>query len=106
MNHHVCIHILLLPTYCCSGDVIIGIGLLFRAYYYAGGLIAGTGRQLQLISKLGSRCWDRFAIYSFAKLSVRAGTRTNLAAAGRITPWKHGGIGWARPQTFLNTFCG
>ena len=52
----------------------------------------------------GSRCWDRFAIYSFAKLWVPAGTGAYHAAVGRIASCQHRGNGWARPQKFWNTF--
>ena len=41
----------------------------------------------------GSRCWDRFAIYSFAKLWVPTGIRANHAAVGRIASCQHGGGG-------------
>ena len=41
----------------------------------------------------GSRCWNRFAIYSFAKQWVPAGTRANHAAVGRIASCQHGGGG-------------
>ena len=40
----------------------------------------------------GSRCWDRFAIYSFTKLWVPAETRANHAGVGRITTCQHGGV--------------
>ena len=54
---------------------LTGIGLLFTAYSKLGVPLLGQVASYSLFQTWGSRCWDRFAIYSFAKLWVPTGTR-------------------------------
>ena len=55
--------------------------------------LLGQVASYSLFLSWGSRCWDRFAIYSVAKLWVPAGTRANHSAIGRIASCQHWGGG-------------
>ena len=54
--------------------------------------LQGQVASYSLFLSWGSRCWNKFAIYSFAKLWVPAGTRANHAAVGGIASCQHGGM--------------
>ena len=56
----------------------------------------GQAASCSLILSEESYCQDRFAIYSFAKLWVSAGTRANHAAIGRLSFLPTGGGGGER----------
>ena len=77
-------------------------GLLFTAYYKARDSFDGAGLLFSLFLSWGTRCWDRFAIYSFCYAENPSWNWAIYATVGKVLVFCCMGYNLMQPSRMLS----